>query len=197
MKMHVRYATTRRGVLGATFCASLLLTISGLGVIAQEKAIAPEVTPPGDIPDNQAFVTYVSPLGFSIKTPEGWSRKETADGVSFADKFGRVEVAISSIAAAPTIASVRAGNVADLEKSGRAVTIVSVKDAVLAAGPAVRITFTSNSERDSVTGKQLRLESERYFSDHGGKLATLTFSAPAGADNADQWKLMRDSFGWR
>src|SRR3954470_10175370 len=49
--------------------------------LARETAIAPEKNPPGDIPDNQVFVPYRSPLGSSIKVPEGWSRVERADGV--------------------------------------------------------------------------------------------------------------------
>ena len=36
-----------------------------------EKPVAPEKNPPGDIPDNQVFIDYGSPLGFKIKVPEG------------------------------------------------------------------------------------------------------------------------------
>jgi hypothetical protein len=32
--------------------------------LAQETAVAPEKNPPGDIPDNQVFITYKSPQGF-------------------------------------------------------------------------------------------------------------------------------------
>jgi hypothetical protein len=81
-------------------------------------------------------------------------------------------------------------------KSGHAVTIVSVKDVRLPSGSAVQIAFTSNSEPNLVTSKRIRLESERYLIARDGKLASLTLSAPAGADNADQWKLMADSFRW-
>ncbi|HKN30339.1 MAG TPA: hypothetical protein VJY34_21655 [Roseiarcus sp.] len=155
------------------------------------------MNPPGDIPDNQVFVTYASPLGFSLKTPEGWSRKDGSDGVSFFDKYGRIEVTISRDATAPTLATVKTGEAAELERNGRAVKIDAVKAATLPSGPAVRIDFTSNSEPNAVTGKKLRLENQRYLIARAGKLARLTFSAPAGADNADQWKLMSDSFAWK
>jgi ABC-type oligopeptide transport system ATPase subunit len=69
-------------------------------------------------------------------------------------------------------------------------------DGPLPSGPAVQIIYTSNSDPNPVTNKQIRLENERYLIAHNGKLATLTMSAPAGADNADQWKLMADSFRW-
>ena len=99
--------------------------------------------------------------------------------------------------AAPTAASVRSGEVAALEKSGRAVKVGSVSEVKLPSGPAVRIVYTSNSDPNPVTNKQIRLENERTLLGHAGKVATVTFSAPAGADNADQWKLMNDSFRWR
>ena len=195
MNSVARIAFTRRDLTIGSLAVVLAMPASA--AYAQEKAIAPEVNPPGDIPDNQAFVAYASPSGFSIKAPEGWARKESDGGVSFADKYGSVEVTISNGAAAPTLASVKAGEAAELEKSGRAVKIGGIKEATLPSGPAVRISFTSNSEPNAVTGKKIRLESDRYLVAHAGKLATLTFSAPAGADNADQWKLMSDSFAWK
>src|SRR5579863_9526454 len=73
-----------------------------LGAFAQEKAIAPEKNPPGDIPDSQV-------LGVSLKVPEGWARKEAAGGFSFADKYG--EIAVSTRPGPPpTAASVRAAD---------------------------------------------------------------------------------------
>ena len=163
---------------------------------AQETAVAPEKNPPGDIPDDQVFIPYTSPLGFSIKVPEGWARTEKPNGVSFADKYGRIDVELAP-GAPPTAARAHTGEAAALEKSGRAVKIGSVADVKLPSGPAVRIVYTSNSDPNPVTNKQVRLENERTLLAHGGKVATVTFSAPAGADNADQWKLMNDSFRWQ
>ena len=81
-------------------------------------------------------------------------------------------------------------------RAGHAVKVSAVTEVKLPAGPAIRIVFGSNSEPNAVTGKQIRLENERFLIGHGDKVATLTFSAPAGADNADQWTLMSQSFGW-
>src|SRR5690242_20999784 len=45
---------------------------------SQPAAVATESNPPGDIPDNQAFVAYTSPAdGFLVKVPEGWGRTRT------------------------------------------------------------------------------------------------------------------------
>ncbi|WP_211454336.1 hypothetical protein [Collimonas antrihumi] len=171
--------------------------IVGTPAIATERPAAPEKNPPGDIPDTQAFVTYMSPLGFSLKVPEGWARTDRRDGASFSDKYNAVNVTVASAASAPTAASAADHEAALLVKAGRAVKVVAIRNVMLHAGPALRIVYTSNSEPNAVTNKQLRLESNRYLIYRGGKLATLDLSAPLGADNADQWELMSNSFQWR
>jgi hypothetical protein len=58
------------------------------------------------------------------------------------------------------------------------------------------VKYESDSEANPVTNKHLRLENEAYVFYKNGKTATLTLWAPKGADNADQWKLMSESFHW-
>jgi len=41
---------------------------------SRQAPLPPLKNPPGDIPDDPAFVEYRSPRGFALKTPEGWSR---------------------------------------------------------------------------------------------------------------------------
>lgn len=163
---------------------------------AAEKPVAAEHNPPGDIPDTQVFIAYDSPLGFTIKVPEGWSRTDEANAVRFSDKYNAIVLAVSSAAGAPTVDSVRAGRIADLEKTGRAVKIGRVKAVKLKKGPAVLISYTSNSEPNPVTNKQIRLEHDRYLFHKDGKLAILDLAAPQGADNVDDWRLIADSFRW-
>jgi hypothetical protein len=72
-----------------------------------ETAVATEDNPPGDIPDNQAFVTYRSAVGgYSVSMPEGWARKEDGPNVSFVDKLHSFTVEISCSDTAPTIDSI-------------------------------------------------------------------------------------------
>lgn len=162
-----------------------------------EAPLVKEKNPPGDISDSQVFVTYKSPLGFTLKVPEGWGRTDAQEGVSFADKYGRITVELSTNTGPLTVASVRAKEAAALEKNGRAVKISNITEAKLPSGAAVKISYASNSEPNSVTNKQIRLESDRYLIIHNDKAVSLTFSAPAGADNVDQWTLMSKSFGWQ
>ena len=164
---------------------------------AAEKAVAPEHNPPGDIPDTQVFVTYTSPLGFAIKVPEGWSRKEDVQSVSFADKYNTIEVVLASAAAAPTADSAKSANVPDLEKTGRAVKVTKVKDVRLKSGAAVLVSYTANSAPNAVTNKQIRIEHDRYLIYKDGKLAVLDMAAPQGADNIDDWSMMANSFHWK
>jgi hypothetical protein len=163
---------------------------------AQEQPVAQETNPPGDIPDSQVFVTYASPAGFSLKVPEGWALAERTNGARFYDKYGSVDISLVNAASAPTAERVRQQEVATLVKNGRAVRASAIRQVTLPAGPAVLIVYTSNSEPNAVTDKQIRLENNCYLFYRAGREAVLTLSAPAGADNADQWQLMTRSFHW-
>ena len=81
--------TTLALLLVVGFSAALPSSIMAQQEFAagDEQPLKPERNPPGDIPDNQVFIDYVSPLGFSLKVPEGWARRDTPDGASFADKL--------------------------------------------------------------------------------------------------------------
>ena len=175
--------------------STLLLAIPALPMSRAAAAEAPakaEKNPPGDIPDDQVFIAYASPLGFALKVPEGWARTERADGVVFADKYGKIEVTVAA-GDPPTPQSA-----ADAVKASlRAVDVKKAETADRPAGKAVYVAFDSNSEPNAVTNKQIRLENDRYLFAKGGKVASVTFSAPKGADNVDQWLLMSRSFQWR
>lgn len=180
------------GAMGVFFPA-----IGAQAAAAAEKAVPTEKNPPGDIPDSQVFIDYASPLGFTMKVPEGWARSDHADGASFIDKLDGVIVSASKADAAPTVESVKATSVPELETAERAVKVTAVKQVKLPAGSAIRIVYTSNSEPNAVTNKQIRLENERYLYFKDGKLVTLELYAPKGADNVDQWQLMSNSFKWK
>jgi hypothetical protein len=185
-------------LLGTLALAAALSTClpSALPASAAEKPLPAEKNPPGDIPDNQVFIAYKSPLGFTLQVPEGWARTDRTNGVRFADKYDVIDAVVASASTAPTAASVRSRDAADLSANGRAVKIGSIEDIKLKGGTAVRVTYTSNSDPNPVTSKQIRLEHERFIFFKSGKVAAIDFAAPQGADNADQWQLMSNSFRW-
>jgi hypothetical protein len=165
-------------------------------VKTQEKPLAPEQNPPGDIPDSQVFVKYNSPVGgYELQVPEGWGRTVNGANVSFVDKFDGVQVSVTKIAEVPTVASVKSQQAVELQKNGRAVRITDLKEMKMAKETAILIAYEANSAPDPVTGKQIRLENQAYLFYKNGKLATLTLWAPLGADNVDQWRLITNSFG--
>jgi hypothetical protein len=154
---------------------------------------AAEKNPPGDIPDDQVFVSYTSSSGgYSLKVPEGWARSEKGADVNFIDKFDGVAVAVETAPAAPTAKEVTAR----LEQPQKATKVISAKEIRLPAGQAILVKYESDSEANPVTNKRIRLENEAYVFYKNSKTATLTLWAPKGADNADQWKLMSESFRW-
>lgn len=184
-------------ILFSLACVGLVFTLAGSSpAFSAEKAVLEEKNPPGDIPDTQVFIDYASSQGFKIKVPEGWARSDRPDGASFVDKLDGVIVSVSKITSAPTIESVKANEVPNLKATERAVMVASVNAVKLPAGPAIRIVYTSNSEPNTVTNKQVRLENERYLYFKDGMLVALELYAPKGADNVDQWQLMSKSFRW-
>lgn len=181
------------------FLASALAAspASATPAASSTQPIAAEKNPPGDIPDSQAFVAFTSPLGFSIKVPEGWARRESPTEVAFSDKYNALQVVVSARPAAPTLASLKAAEVAALERSPKAVRVSDVKQISLPAGPVLVVHYGINSDPNPVTNKAIRLDAASYYFWKAGKLATLTLSAPAGADNVDQWLLIARSFTWQ
>ena len=189
-----------RTLLRSLALALSVATIAPIGIgpaAAQETAVAPEKNPPGDIPDNQVFVQYTSPSGFSIKVPEGWSRVDRPDGARFSDKYNIIDLAVAKADQPPNAAIAKARDAAELKNAGRAIEIKSVKDVKLKSGSAVLTSYASNSDPSPVTNKQIRLEHERYLMFKNATLVSVDLSAPLGADNVDQWKLMSDSFRWQ
>ena len=164
---------------------------------ASESPIPTEQNPPGDIPDTIAFVPYTSKAGgFTISTPEGWSRTATPSSVTFTDKLNTIVVNWRDVASPPTISSVRAQEVVGLQTSERAFTLGSIAGTTLPAGPAVLTTYQANSEPNAVTGQQYRLDVQRYSLYHDGTEIVIELRAPVGSDNVDPWRIVTQSFAW-
>lgn len=170
---------------------------SGSGKAATPNSKAGEVTPPGDIPDNQVFVRY-SPAraGYTLEYPEGWVQHR-ADGVTtFTQNFNRIAVTSTARAAAPTTASVERIDVPKL-RSTPGFKLVKVDTVPRSAGTAIRIVYESSSTPDPVTMKRVALDAERYLFWRHGKVVTITLETPRGSDNVDAWRTITNSLAWR
>jgi hypothetical protein len=158
---------------------------------------AVEVSPAGDIPDNQAFVAF-SPSGggFSVKVPEGWSRTSSGGAVTFTDKLNAVRIEFGVSTVPLTVREAKQGEVPGLHNAVPGFTLGEVGSVTRKAGTAVRITYLADAKPNEVTGKTGQDAVERYVFFHKGKQVILTLSGPKGADNVDPWKIITDSLRW-
>lgn len=158
---------------------------------------ATESNPPGDIPDNQAYVPFTpSGAAVSVKVPEGWARSTTSTGTVFTDKLNHIEVQTSKVATAPTVASVTAVDVPQLQASVPKFANPKVVTVSRTAGTGVLLTYQRDSAVDPVTGKVVRDAVERYSFFRAGTRVDLTLSGPTNADNVDPWRIVSDSVTW-
>jgi hypothetical protein len=165
--------------------------------IPTEAVIAAEVNPPGDIPDNQAFVTYTAKDGgYSIAMPEGWARQESGPNVTFVDKLHQFSVEVRCAGTAPTVESAQTVEAADLAQQVPAFELVDVTAVDLPAGPGILVRYRTNSAPDEVTGKQIRLDVDRYELFKDGREVVISLAVPAGSDNVDVSNQISRSFRW-
>ncbi|MDQ2982840.1 MAG: hypothetical protein M3R70_02780 [Actinomycetota bacterium] len=146
----------------------------------------------GDIPDNQVFLSYRSPAGFSIKYPEGWAQRAARSQVTFRDKNNIVRVVVVT-GARPTAASVRR-DVASLKGAQLA---TGPKSITISGAPAFKVVYVTRSAPNSVTGKRVELVVDRYYLFHAGREAIVDLGTPKGVDNVDAYRLMIESFRWK
>ncbi|SNS74569.1 hypothetical protein [Actinomadura mexicana] len=154
-----------------------------------------ESNPPGDIPDNTAFVPF-RPAGgrYEVTVPEGWARTGLPTGAGFTDKLNSVRVEVVPASTAPTVRSARDSEAPKIKATK--MTVVRADSVQRKGGTAVRLVYRFDSAPDPVTGKVVRDEAERYEFFKAGHEAVLTLSGPVGADNVDPWRTVSDSFRW-
>jgi len=161
------------------------------------SAAATESNPPGDIPDNQAFVTYQVPnQNVSVKVPEGWARTDSATQTTFTDKLNSISISLGQAQTPPTPASVTA-EVSALRTQVHQFAMGKVTEVTRAGQKVILLTYKGDSSPDPVTGKVIRDAFERYTFTTAGRRLDLTLSGPENADNVDPWKIVSESVTWK
>ncbi|BCY11570.1 hypothetical protein [Actinoplanes sp. L3-i22] len=156
-----------------------------------EKAVPAEQNPPGDIPDNIAFVEYTNAAGkYRFTHPEGWAEKTQGATVTFTDKLNGVQATVGSATTTPTGASATEQDVPALRSGQAAFELRGITEVSVPAGAGVRIVYRRNSAPDPVTGRQYRDEVERYEIVAGGREVIVELFGPVGADNVDAYRTM-------
>jgi hypothetical protein len=167
-------------------------TTSASGPLSAEA----KSTATGDIPDNQAFLTFKSTAAhYSIKYPEGWTQQGTGRDVKFQDKNNLVHIVVAN-GAAPTPASVKA-ELQALKSSNPTLQFDNPKAVRIGSTPAVKATYRTQSKPNPVTGKRVTLIVDRYELAKGGRRAMIDLGTPKGVDNVDAYRMMSESFRWQ
>jgi hypothetical protein len=172
--------------------SSTAAAASGAGALTAEANAAAA----GDIPDNQVFLTLDNgTAGYSIRYPEGWLRRGNGRSVTFQDKNNRIRIVVSS-GAAFTDASVKA-DIAALKSTNPSFTATAPTPVALPAGPAFKVSYSTESAPNPVANKRVTLAVDRYYVSKGGKRAIIDLGAPKGVDNVDAFRMISRSFRWR
>jgi hypothetical protein len=169
-------------------------TAAGGSASPHESAVPAEQNPPGDIPDNLAFVPYVSAAGhYRFNHPEGWLETTSGKTVLLTDKLNGVTASPGAETSAPTVASARQRDLPALQASQPAFELRTVTAVTEPGGTGVRIVYRRNSAADPVTGRKYRDEVQRYELVSGGREVVLEMFGPVGADNVDAYRTMVQS----
>jgi hypothetical protein len=164
---------------------------SGAGALAADARSAAT----GDIPDNQNFLTFNNPSPrFSMAYPEGWTVKSVGGEVTFKDKNNLVRILVAP-GAAPTPPAAQA-RLAALKRSDPTLVPGAAHAILIRSGPAVKLTYTTQSAPNPVTGKSVTLMVDRYELAHDGQVVTIDLGTPTGVDNVDAYKKMVASYRW-
>jgi len=155
---------------------ALLAALAASAALTPQVALA-ETAPPGDIPDNQAFVSSRG-NGFSLKVPEGWSRTTRGGTTTYADKYNGISVALEKRALAPTVSNVRRSDLVKLQAATKGFARARISGVSRPAGTGVLVRYLASSEPNSVTGKRITLDVERYELWRAGRLLIITLHAP-------------------
>ena len=149
----------------------------------------------GDIPDTQNFLTLRSPRSrVSMLYPEGWTVQEAGGRVSITNNNNLVRISLSS-GPPPSVASVQA-QLEALKRRAPSLTAGAPSVITLKSGPALKVTYKTQSTPSPVTGKQVTLTVDRYLLGHAGRVAVVELGTPVGVDNVDAYKRMIESFKW-
>lgn len=199
-----RFPALLVGVAGATAmvvlgaCSSPAQQPSQPATSSAAAAAQPsEYNPPGDIPDDQAFVTYTAADGgYSLKYPEGWARTAEANSVVFADKFNSITLTPHDGVYQPTEDFAKTVELPEIAAATDGFTAGSVSTVQRSAGPAVLVTYQRQSAPSPVTGTTVTQDVQRYEFAKGVRGVVITLASPAGSDNVDPWRIVTDSFTW-
>jgi len=158
--------------------------------------VVTESNPPGDIPDNQLYVTYKGASGvYAVNVPEGWARTDAGSTTTFVDKLNSIKITQRNAKSAATVASATAA-LAALKQTSPNLEVKGVAPFTRAGGSGVVVTYKVDSTPDPVTNKVIRNSVEQYHFWKNGKEVVLILTGAQNADNVDPWAKVTNSYRW-
>lgn len=150
----------------------------------------------GDIPDNQAFVTlHDAAAGYSMQYPEGWVQRGGGTDVTLQDKNNLVHVVVRRGTAPGAAAAAQA--LAREQRTTPSLKAGAPSSVTVAGRPAIKVSYSTESAANPVTGKRVLLLVDRYILRGAGRYAVADLGTPKGVDNVDAYRMMVVSFRWR
>lgn len=189
------------GRVAAVLCCLAVLVVMGCGSSKSksgeggQSAADAKSAATGDIPDNQVFLTFRNQAaGYSILYPEGWARKGGGSRTTFQDKNNVIRIVVRR-GHRPTVASTRA-DVEKLKASTPSLTVGSAQTVTLQGQQVVKVSYSSESAPNPVTGRRVKLVIDRYVYFRGGRVAAVDLGTAVGVDNVDAYRMISRSFKW-
>ena len=175
---------------GATTSGASGTTNSSPGALSAEA----KSTASGDIPDSQVFVTLHG-SSFSMQYPEGWVQGGGGTDVTLQDKNNLVRVVVRR-GTAPSAAQV-SQELQRQKQTTPSLQAGTASSVTVGKTQAVKVSYTTQSAANPVTGKRVLLLVDRYVLPGAGRYAIVDLGSPKGVDNVDAYKMMIGSFRWR
>jgi hypothetical protein len=150
----------------------------------------------GDIPDNQVFLSFHDrQAGYSMQYPEGWAQRGSGGDVTFQEKNNVIHILLSR-GPVPSTASVTA-ELARERQSQPSLSYGAAATISIQGAPVVKVSYSTLSPPNPVTGKRVQLLVDRYVYAHAGKVAIADLGTAKGVDNVDAYKRIARSFKWQ
>jgi hypothetical protein len=133
--------------------------------------------------------------GYSMQYPEGWVQRGGASDVTLQDKNNLVHIVVRRGTAPDAAAAAQA-----LAREKRAIPSLQAgapSSVTVAGRPAIKISYSTESAANPVTGKRVLLLVDRYVLPGAGRYAIADLGTPKGVDNVDAYRMMVGSFRWQ
>jgi hypothetical protein len=130
-----------------------------------------------------------------MQYPEGWVQGGGGTDVTLQDKNNLVRIVVRR-GTAPSASQV-AQELQRQKQTTPSLQAGTASSVTVGKTQAVKVSYTTQSAANPVTGKRVLLLVDRYVLPGAGRYAIVDLGSPKGVDNVDAYKMMIGSFRWR